>query len=79
MRAQAVRPEYPLVSSAVDMGSIVRSRPVPPLRGRLGTAVRRYALGMRIKKMFYGAVGFLAVKVGSRRARRRFRKALRRA
>jgi hypothetical protein len=34
---------------------------------------------MRIKKMFYSAVGFLAVKAGSRMARRRFRKALHRA
>jgi hypothetical protein len=34
---------------------------------------------MRIKKTFYAAVGFLAVKVGSRVARRRLRKALHRA
>jgi hypothetical protein len=34
---------------------------------------------MRIKKTLYAAVGFLAVKVGSRMARRRLRKALRRA
>jgi hypothetical protein len=34
---------------------------------------------MQIKKMFYSAVGFLAVKAGSRAARRRLRKALQRA
>jgi hypothetical protein len=34
---------------------------------------------MRIKRMLYAAVGFLAVKVGSRVARRKLRKALHRA
>jgi hypothetical protein len=34
---------------------------------------------MRLKKTLYAAVGFLAVKVGSRIARRRLRKALHRA
>jgi hypothetical protein len=34
---------------------------------------------MRLKKTFYAVVGFVAVKIGSRVARRRLRKALHRA